>query len=108
MAIKSPDESSFIIWVLRNESEIFGFSVTSYWCSRYVLSWLVKQQSCLLQVISALRGDELLPWEGSQNESVRKELGTLRNIVLKMLYRDPNSRPSIKDLYEGIARLDNM
>lgn len=52
----------------------------------------------LLQVMSSLRGEEVLPWE-DMSEEVSGKLGPLRGLVLAMLHRDPSQRPSMAEFH---------
>lgn len=59
-----------------------------------------------LQVFSALRGDEVLPWEGEMSEDLKGKLGALREPILAMLHRDPTQRVSMKDAYDSIVHME--
>jgi hypothetical protein len=47
-------------------------------------------------VIAQLKGEEELPWEGSQlTQDIRRKLGIFRGPVLSLLKRDPEHRASM-------------
>jgi hypothetical protein len=45
-----------------------------------------------VQVVSALRGEKELPWEGKNLEKFERKLGRMRGPVLALLIRDPAKR----------------
>jgi hypothetical protein len=45
-----------------------------------------------VQVVSALRGEKDLPWEGNNLEKFERKLGRMRGPVLALLNRDPAKR----------------
>jgi hypothetical protein len=57
-------------------------------------------------VVSALRGDEKLPWEGDLSEDLSRKLGALCVPVLAMLNRDPSMRPTMKAAYSSIIGME--
>lgn len=45
-----------------------------------------------MQVVSQLRGESDLPWEGERLSKVERKLGKMRGPVLALLNRDPAQR----------------
>jgi hypothetical protein len=45
-----------------------------------------------VQVVSALRGEKELPWEGKNLANFERKLGKMRGPVLALLHRDPAKR----------------
>ena len=59
-----------------------------------------------LQVKTALRGEEELPWEGWLGDERNRKLGALRVPIMAMLQRDPSLRPSMETTYNAITHIE--
>lgn len=55
--------------------------------------------SLSLQVLVALAGLTALPWEGSNQELQRRQLGSLGEAVMQLLNRDPSRRATARQFH---------
>eukprot|EP00892_Ulva_mutabilis_P004161 jgi/Ulvmu1/2116/UM127_0001.1 len=57
------------------------------------------------RVMQRLRGDMPLPWEGKLSPEVRRNLGALRDPVLKLLHREPSNCISMRQFHAACTMI---
>lgn len=68
--------------------------------------WHRSSDGMWLQVVAALKGEEDLPWEGEMSEDVIRKLGAMHDTILAMLHREPDMRPSMKEIHSAIVNME--
>jgi hypothetical protein len=66
---------------------------------------LYDHQRGPVQVVSALRGEKDLPWEGKNLEKFEKKLGRMKGVVLALLNRDPAKRMTCAEVVKECNHL---
>ena len=57
------------------------------------------------QVMSQLRGEAPLPWEGELSAHTLRQLGAFKGPVLQLLRRDPARRASMRSFHDACTKL---